>query len=306
MILANTLVAEKIYKFSGSKTLLRKQDPYPLDALEELKNYIAVNKIALDLSSTLNIEKSLEAMQKKDDKMYQCVSRKLMTKMRGAVYACVGNLPFEQCSHFALGLPLYTHFTSPIRRYADLIVHRLLHSIILATEAQKSAETFFNSLYDARDFVENISEKYKNGKNAGKAHEKLFYSFLLRDKGMLKCRAFVYDVDERRICIYVPSIDFEKNISMKDQKLFGIERFDFDKEARTMKLTFKDKKAEKEKNNGKSKMKYIPVKKSTADPLSTDEALPKEVTLKAFDTIIVGLYIDDSIPMELKVKILKS
>ena len=33
--------------------------------------------------------------------------------------------PSESC-HYALSVPLYTHFTSPIRRYADVIVHRLL------------------------------------------------------------------------------------------------------------------------------------------------------------------------------------
>jgi DIS3-like exonuclease 2 len=32
----------------------------------------------------------------------------------------------EEFSHYALNVPLYTHFTSPIRRYADVMVHRLL------------------------------------------------------------------------------------------------------------------------------------------------------------------------------------
>ena len=32
----------------------------------------------------------------------------------------------EEWSHYALNVPFYTHFTSPIRRYADVVVHRLL------------------------------------------------------------------------------------------------------------------------------------------------------------------------------------
>jgi len=37
-------------------------------------------------------------------------------------------------SHFALGLGVYTHFTSPIRRYVDLMVHRLLACCINGTK----------------------------------------------------------------------------------------------------------------------------------------------------------------------------
>lgn len=44
-----------------------------------------------------------------------------------ALYFCTGSLKDEQLfKHYALNVPLYTHFTSPIRRYADIIVHRLL------------------------------------------------------------------------------------------------------------------------------------------------------------------------------------
>lgn len=44
-----------------------------------------------------------------------------------ALYFCTGSFSEEKhFKHYALNVPLYTHFTSPIRRYADVIVHRLL------------------------------------------------------------------------------------------------------------------------------------------------------------------------------------
>lgn len=44
-----------------------------------------------------------------------------------AQYFCSGEKKNEvEYKHYALNVPLYTHFTSPIRRYADIIVHRLL------------------------------------------------------------------------------------------------------------------------------------------------------------------------------------
>lgn len=44
-----------------------------------------------------------------------------------ALYFCSGTLRDQaQFRHYALNVPLYTHFTSPIRRFADVLVHRLL------------------------------------------------------------------------------------------------------------------------------------------------------------------------------------
>lgn len=50
--------------------------------------------------------------------------------MQRAKYFCSGSLDISKFRHYALNEDLYTHFTSPIRRYADVIVHRLLEIAI--------------------------------------------------------------------------------------------------------------------------------------------------------------------------------
>lgn len=47
-----------------------------------------------------------------------------------AKYFCAGMLDIAKYQHYALNVPLYTHFTSPIRRYADVLVHRQLEAVL--------------------------------------------------------------------------------------------------------------------------------------------------------------------------------
>ena len=50
--------------------------------------------------------------------------------MQRAEYTYCGDLSKDELRHTALNFDLYTHFTSPIRRYPDLLVHRLIKYIL--------------------------------------------------------------------------------------------------------------------------------------------------------------------------------
>ena len=54
--------------------------------------------------------------------------------MKSAQYFCTGvKTEAQEWRHYALNFNVYTHFTSPIRRYADCIVHRLLTHVLERT-----------------------------------------------------------------------------------------------------------------------------------------------------------------------------
>lgn len=70
----------------------------------------------------------------KNPKIKQCIKDVLNYEMifllEQAEYFIVGDLPKDEWLHYALNMPVYTHFTSPIRRYPDIMVHRELIAII--------------------------------------------------------------------------------------------------------------------------------------------------------------------------------
>ncbi|KAK9164894.1 hypothetical protein Scep_000085 [Stephania cephalantha] len=103
----------------------RHPSPTP-EMLEPLLRTAASVGLHLDISSSKALADSLDRAVG-DDPYFNKLIRILATRcMTQAVYFCSGDLTTPEYHHYGLAAPLYTHFTSPIRRYADVVVHRLL------------------------------------------------------------------------------------------------------------------------------------------------------------------------------------
>jgi len=85
--------------------------------------------------------------------------------MTTAVYFPSGTQTLDQYYHYGLATPIYTHFTSPIRRYADIMVHRLLAAAV-------GADGVHPSMMDRRllnRVTNNLNYRNRNAKYAARA-----------------------------------------------------------------------------------------------------------------------------------------
>ena len=127
MLLANRKVSEFIsLNGKGERTNLTfiyrvHDDPDPVK-LEALREFVGTFGYQMNLANTKKVAESLNKLLKDvkgkgEENMIETLAMRSMSK---AVYST------EPIGHYGLGFEFYTHFTSPIRRYPDLIAHRLL------------------------------------------------------------------------------------------------------------------------------------------------------------------------------------
>lgn len=97
----------------------------------------------MDISSAGELQKSLKMLPNEQKKMWEWLT---VTCMNQAQYFVCASSPPTAWRHYALSIPYYTHFTSPIRRYADVIVHRLLNEVLTSMNAEESFPDSFDHL----------------------------------------------------------------------------------------------------------------------------------------------------------------
>jgi len=117
------LLANKAAAHAFEKGIFRIHDQPSLERIEEMMDDLALIGVYAEMNE--NIYETIRALQRAADEkdMRTEVDKLIIRAQKQAVYS------HENLGHFGLGFEQYTHFTSPIRRYSDLIVHRLLRAI---------------------------------------------------------------------------------------------------------------------------------------------------------------------------------
>ena len=125
MLIANKKVAEVFNKVKNQKHIYRVHDLPDNEKLKSLKYIVKGFGYNLDLTSSKGISKSLNILlhQIKGKEEQNLIESLALRSMSKAEYSTTN------IGHYGLAFTNYTHFTSPIRRYPDVLVHRLLDQI---------------------------------------------------------------------------------------------------------------------------------------------------------------------------------
>ncbi len=137
MVLSNQAAAETLIRKCPSTALIRVHEP-PVGDMSELLALAEGLGFAKDGGTSVEdkgqeIHAAMKAINHAKNPMMSAFAKSLAFRaMSEAKYICSGSTTSLTSSrsrrfeHYGLALPVYTHFTSPIRRYVDLEVHRLL------------------------------------------------------------------------------------------------------------------------------------------------------------------------------------
>lgn len=204
MLLANRKVAEYCLS-KNTKNVYRVHDKPDIDKIKNLKKIAGA--VGFDLKTEENkISKSINELLffikgKNEENLINNLALRAMSK---AEYNT------NNIGHYGLGFENYVHFTSPIRRYSDVLVHRILHNKIL-NKNKVDVENLNNICI-------HISNKEKEAVKIERESIKLMQIKYLEKKEGLTSEGVVSGLTERAIYIELTNSKAEGLVRVKDLK----------------------------------------------------------------------------------------
>ena len=264
-----------------------------------------MNKIyTRNFDDMIELNKVLKKIHEENKNQYICVQQKLKFSLLRAEYVFAGKFSTDDLRHSSLNYDLYTHFTSPIRRYPDMIVHRQLKEIFkyINTKPEKSAYKKFEKYIS---YMEHINKRYNSARIISHKSNRLFKCLYLKTAPKKIYTALIMDInfpnnnnkklnnngnqgnnyftnwnnnsnnndeDETTLMLYVPELNMELEWKKSDNK----------------EIVFS--KAYKDKNEYYIEYKHV-------------ENGIQNKSLRNFDSLQVELFSVDSVPIDARCRI---
>lgn len=205
MLLANIAAATKtLESFPGSAMLRRHPTPEPRMFGPLIKAALAQG-FPINPETSKTLSDSLDQCTKPDDAYLNTAIRIIATRcMTQAQYISSSECGQAEFNHYGLAAPLYTHFTSPIRRYADVEVHRLLAAAVGIGPMPK----FASDAKALEEIAHGINYRHRNAQFAGRASVELHTLIFFRDTSVT-AGARIMSVKSNGLVVLVPKYGIE-------------------------------------------------------------------------------------------------
>ncbi|MCB1064476.1 MAG: ribonuclease R [Verrucomicrobiae bacterium] len=223
MLAANEAVAREAKNAQAPSLYRIHEDPDPDQLFEFAFQVGGYGYQAGDVTIRAELQKVLRAIRGKPEE--HALKIALLKSLKRAAYSA------EPMGHYGLAKVNYTHFTSPIRRYADLVIHRVLRRLV-ASRSDGATRTDVDTTPGQGQLAEiakHISETERVAADAEQETRRMkLIEYLVRVSGEENGRAFdgiVYDV--RPIGAFIELTDLLiKGLIRKDDLPAGYYRFD--------------------------------------------------------------------------------
>ncbi|KAI0758758.1 RNB-domain-containing protein [Fomes fomentarius] len=226
MLLANISVARKIQETFPQTAVLRRHLPPPRTNFEKLQDILNKRKgMTLDVSSSGALAASLDKCADPHEPAFNTLVRIMATRcMLSAEYFCSGSVARDTFGHYGLASPIYTHFTSPIRRYADVLAHRQLAAAIAYSPLHAS----LHSKSHVERVLEVVNKRHRMAQMASRASVEFYVGLALKARSERETvieDAFVIRTFRNGLGVFVSRLGIEGLVTFKREIQFDAENY---------------------------------------------------------------------------------
>ena len=211
MLAANISAAKRIFEAFPDCAMLRRHPAPPPSNFDPLVKAARQQGYNIVVDTGKQLADSLNTASDPARPYMNTMLRMITTRcMMQAVYFASGTIEEPLFQHYGLACPIYTHFTSPIRRYADVIVHRLLAVSI-------NADHTYADLVDKKatqKIAENINYRHRMAQYASRAsvnlYTHIYFRNCLRDE-----TGYILFIRQNAVQLLIPKYGLEGTLFLR-------------------------------------------------------------------------------------------